>query len=115
MESQRIEADISEIKETLREVSKALNQLTLHSHRLDTLEESCRVFRGDLKQLADSISGIHDTCLERSDVFRWGRELRETGITDPQTWWDRMVANGVMTVAAAAAGGIVASLVGRYF
>lgn len=115
MDSQRIEADISEIKETLREVSKALNQLTLHSHRLDTLEESCRIFKDELKQLTIVIAGIHDTCLERSDVYRWGRELRETGITDPQTWWDRMVANGAMAVIGAAAGGVVASLVGRYF
>ena len=34
---------------------------------------------------------------------------------DPQGWWDRMVSSGVMAMAGAAVGGIVAGLIGKLF
>ena len=110
---------LDEIKASLKEISSCLagitSQLAVHERRIETLEREHRDERGERKLIADDVRTIHDTCLQREDVWKRGKCLLDSGGADPQGWWNQMVANGVMVVAGAVAGGVVAGLIGKMF
>lgn len=110
---------LDEIKASLKEISSCLTgitaQLAVHERRIETLEREHREGRAERKLIAEDVRSIHDTCLQREDVWRRGKSVLDSGGADPQGWWDRMVSSGVMVVAGAAVGGIVAGLIGKLF
>ena len=110
---------LDEIKASLKEISSCLSgitsQLAVHERRIETLEREHRDERAERKLIADDVRTIHDTCLQREDVWRRGKLVLDSGGADPQGWWNRMVTNGVMVVAGAVAGGVVAGLIGKMF
>ena len=110
---------LDEIKASLREISSSLTgitaQLAVHERRIETLEREHREAKTERKLIADDVRSSHDTCLQREDVWQRGKSVLDSGGADPQGWWNRMVANGVMAVLGAAAGGIVAAVIGRIF
>ncbi len=110
---------LDEIKASLKEISSCLTgitaQLAVHERRIETLEREHREAKTERKLIAEDVRSIHDTCLQREDVWRRGKSVLDSGGADPQGWWDRMVSSGVMVVAGAAVGGIVAGLIGKLF
>ena len=110
---------LDEIKASLKEISSSLTgitaQLAVHERRIETLEREHLEGRAERKLIADDVRSIHDTCLQREDVWRRGKYVLDSGGADPQGWWNRMVTNGVMVVAGAVAGGVVAGLIGKLF
>ena len=110
---------LDEIKASLKEISSSLTgitaQLAVHERRIETLEQEHREGRAERKLIADDVRSIHDTCLQREDVWKRGKHVLDSGGADPQNWWNRMVTNGVMVVAGAVAGGVVAGLIGKMF
>ena len=110
---------LDEIKRTLKEISSCLAQITtqiaLHERRIETLEREQKESRAKQRSMTAEIRSIHETCIMREDVWRRGKDKLDSGESDPQSWWNRMVANGVMVVLGAAAGGIVAAVIGRIF
>lgn len=110
---------LDEIKRTLKEISSCLAQITtqiaLHERRIETLEREQKESRAEQRTMTAEIRSIHETCIMREDVWRRGKDKLDSGESDPQSWWNRMVANGVMVVLGAAAGGIVAAVIGRIF
>ena len=110
---------LDEIKASLKEISSRLTgitaQLAVHERRIETLEREHLEGRAERKLIADDVRSIHDTCLQREDVWKRGKHVLDSGGADPQNWWNRMVTNGVMVVAGAVAGGVVAGLIGKLF
>ena len=110
---------LDEIKASLKEISSCLTgitaQLAVHERRIEKIEREHREAKVESKLIAEDVRSIHDTCLQREDVWQRGKIVLDSGGADPQGWWDRMVSNGVMVVAGAAVGGIVAGLIGKLF
>ena len=110
---------LDEIKRTLKEISSCLTQITtqlaVHDRRIETLEREQKETKAEQRTMTAEIRSIHETCIMREDVWRRGKDKLDSGESDPQSWWNRMVANGVMVVLGAAAGGIVAAVIGRIF
>lgn len=110
---------LDEIKRTLKEISSCLTQITtqlaVHDRRIETLEREQKETKAEQRTMTAEIRSIHETCIMREDVWKRGKEKLDSGESDPQSWWNRMVANGVMAVVGAAVGGIVAAVIGKLF
>lgn len=114
MDSQKIERDIEEIRDSIKEISKAMTQLALHSQRLDTLEQSVSDMRGEIKEFYKTISQIRETCLVREAVYLRGKEFLERGGNDPQSWWNSQVAGAVRECVMVVVGCVLAAGVAVY-
>ena len=114
MDSQKIERDIEEIRDSIKEISKAMTQLALHSQRLDTLEQSVTGMRGEIKEFYKTVSKIRETCLVREAVYLRGKEFLERGGNDPQSWWISQVAGAVRECAVILAGCLISAAVALY-
>ena len=114
MDSQKIEKDIEEIRDSIKEISKAMTQLALHSQRLDTLEQSVTDMRGEIKEFYKTVSKLRETCLVREAVYLRGKEFLERSGNDPQSWWNSQVAGAVRECAVILAGCLISAAVALY-
>ena len=114
MDSQKIERDIEEIRDSIKEISKAMTQLALHSQRLDTLEQSVSDMRGEIKEFYKTVSKIRETCIVREAVYEQGKAYLERGGHDPQSWWNSQVAGVVRECAVILAGCLISAAVALY-
>ena len=114
MDSQKIERDIEEIRDSIKEISKAMTQLALHSQRLDTLEQSVSNMRGEIKEFYKTVSKIRETCIVREAVYEQGKAYLERGGHDPQSWWNSQVAGVVRECVMVVVGCVLAAGVAVY-
>lgn len=114
MDSQKIEKDIEEIRDSIKEISKAMTQLALHSQRLDTLEQSVSDMRGEIKEFDKTVSKIRETCIVRESVYEHGKAYLERGGHDPQSWWNSQVAGAVRECIMVVVGCVLAAGVAVY-
>ncbi len=115
MDSQKIERDIEEIRDSIKEISKAMTQLALHSQRLDSLERNVTDLRGEIRTFSETTRQIRETCIAREHVYERGKKfLEEEGQRDPQSWWDSKVAGAVREGAAILAGCLISAAVAIY-
>ena len=114
VDSQKIEKDIEEIRDSIKEISKAMTQLALHSQRLDTLEQSVTDMRGEIKEFYKTVSKLRETCIAREAVYEQGKAFLERGGNDPQSWWNSQVAGVVRECAVILAGCLISAAVALY-
>ena len=114
MDSQKIERDIEEIRDSIKEISKAMTQLALHSQRLDTLEQSVTDMRGEIKEFYRTASKLRETCIAREAVYEQVKAFLERGGHDPQSCGHSQVAGVVRECAVILAGCLISAAVALY-
>jgi chromosome segregation ATPase len=101
---------LGEIQKSLNEISSSLNEIRVdmgkHEMRIGNLERNC----GEINR---EVRGISNTCIERKDAFTWMKELRESGKADPESFWNKLVVNGVISVLAPITGCLISFWLGK--
>jgi len=92
---QTLSRDISEIKETLKQLANIATTQALQSQRIEIAEGKILKIETVLDRHQESIYGIERRCLEREPVVKYGRHRMEHPDSTHDDWWSMFIGSAV--------------------
>jgi hypothetical protein len=105
-----IQTSLNGIIETLGEIKLTTNQ---HDYRITSLEKHCEEAKKEHDEVKKELRVISNNCIERADIWKWGRDLRASGKGDPENFWNKLVTNGTLMIVGPTIGCVVAFFIGK--